>query len=137
MLTRYSMDMDGSMEPDEAGWWVRYEDAAKLQETPAPEELKDHKCAELVNRLRTIAIAFHDHDQLREIIAAEIRPLFRAAQQSSALTDEQVDRILSTQIPGGSSARDWFLPFRDEKGLNNIRCTARRMLDAYEQRKSK
>lgn len=32
-LTRFSQDMDGSMEPDEDGPWVRYEDVAAI---PAP-----------------------------------------------------------------------------------------------------
>ena len=56
------------------------------------EKMKDHKYAELVNTLRTIAVAFHDHGQLRERIAAEIRPLFCAAQPRKAvkLTHHQI-----------------------------------------------
>lgn len=30
MLTRFSIDMDGSMEPDETGQWVRYEDVVRV-----------------------------------------------------------------------------------------------------------
>lgn len=44
------------------------------------------------------------------------------------LSDEQVDRILSTQIPGGSAARDWFLPHEAPKGLANVRDVVRRMV---------
>lgn len=31
MIQRFSIGMDGSMEPDEAGQWVRYEDAVRVQ----------------------------------------------------------------------------------------------------------
>ena len=33
-LTRFSLDMDGSMEPDDEGRWVRYEDVAALVAPP-------------------------------------------------------------------------------------------------------
>jgi len=46
------------------------------------------------------------------------------------LTDKEVDRILSTPIPGGSVARDWFLPHEQARGLANVRNVVRRMLDA-------
>lgn len=43
-----------------------------------PEVLKDRETADLVNRLRDIAVKFHSSEQLRERIAAEIRPAARA-----------------------------------------------------------
>jgi len=43
------------------------------------------------------------------------------------LTDEQVDRILSTVVPGGSQARDWFLPHPSPRATNNVRDVVRRM----------
>lgn len=44
------------------------------------------------------------------------------------LSDDQVDRILQTQMPGGSRAADWFLPHEHPKGLANVRDVVRRML---------
>ena len=46
------------------------------------------------------------------------------------LTDNEVDRMLSARIPGGSSARDWFLPHELPKGLANVRDVVRAMLAA-------
>lgn len=42
--------------------------------------------------------------------------------------DEQIDRLLDTVVPGGSQARDWFLPHDTEKGLANVRTVVRLML---------
>jgi hypothetical protein len=60
---------------------------------------------------------------------------FKAALQSQSntdgwVTDEQIDRILSTVQPGGSQARDWFLPHEHPKGLENVRNVVRSMLSA-------
>jgi hypothetical protein len=44
-------------------------------------------------------------------------------------SDEELDRILSTRIPGGSAARDWFLPHDTERGLENVREVVQRMFD--------
>ena len=46
------------------------------------------------------------------------------------MTDEDVDKLLSVQVPGGSSARDWFLPHETEKGLENVRNVVRLMVAA-------
>lgn len=46
------------------------------------------------------------------------------------LTDEQVDRMLGAYIPGGSSARDWFLPHELPQGLVNVRNVVRAMFAA-------
>lgn len=44
------------------------------------------------------------------------------------LANAQVDRILLASIPGGSTALAWFLPYANERGLNNIRDVVRRMV---------
>ena len=44
------------------------------------------------------------------------------------MTNEQIDRLLSTRIPGGSEARDWFLPHETERGLDNVRDVVRRIV---------
>ena len=41
--------------------------------------MKEHEARELVNRLRDIAIKYHDYGCLREKIAAEIRPLISSS----------------------------------------------------------
>ena len=46
------------------------------------------------------------------------------------VTDAQIDRLLSVRVPGGSEARDWFLPHESEKGLENVRQVVRLMLAA-------
>lgn len=46
------------------------------------------------------------------------------------LTDEEVDRVLDTPIPGGSTARHWFMPHEHPKSLSNVREVVRRMIDA-------
>jgi hypothetical protein len=46
-----------------------------------------------------------------------------------ALTDREVDRILSVRIPGGSEARHWFLPHDTKKGLENVRNVVRAMIE--------
>jgi hypothetical protein len=51
-------------------------------------------------------------------------------QEAVALTDEQVDRMLSAVIPGGSAARDWFLPHEHQRGLENVRGVVRAMYAA-------
>lgn len=45
------------------------------------------------------------------------------------LSDVDIDRALSTPIPGGSAARDWFLPHESERGLANVRDVVRRMVE--------
>ena len=47
-----------------------------------------------------------------------------------SLTDEQIDRALSTVIPGGSQARDWFLPHESDRGLQNVRQVVRLMIES-------
>ena len=37
------------------------------------------------------------------------------------MTNEEVDRILSARVPGGSEVRDWFLPHETDRGLENVR----------------
>lgn len=49
------------------------------------------------------------------------------------MTDYEVDKLLSTTIPGGSQARDWFLPHDTEQGLKNVRDVVRRMFAAKNQ----
>ena len=44
-------------------------------------------------------------------------------------TDAEVDRMLDVPIPGGSRARDWFLPHGTKKGLENVREVVRRMVN--------
>lgn len=44
------------------------------------------------------------------------------------LTDDVVDRILRTHIPGGSQARDWFLQHESELGEANVRDVVRAMI---------
>ena len=46
------------------------------------------------------------------------------------LTDAQIDRLLSVRVPGGSEARDWFLPHENDKGLANVRQVVRLILAA-------
>lgn len=46
-------------------------------------------------------------------------------------SDKEVDRILDTQVPGGSSARDWFMAHHHERGLRNVREVVRRMLATW------
>lgn len=50
--------------------------------------------------------------------------------EAAPLTDAQVDRMLGAYIPGGSNARDWFLPHENDKALNNVRDVVRRMVGA-------
>lgn len=56
------------------------------------------------------------------------------ASAPAALSDEQIDKILSTPIPGGSQARDWFLPHELPKGLANVRNVVRALLAASHKR---
>lgn len=49
---------------------------------------------------------------------------------SEPMTDEQIDRALSTVIPGGSQARDWFLPHESDRGLQNVRQVVRLMIES-------
>ena len=46
------------------------------------------------------------------------------------MTNETIDRLLSAPIPGGSQARDWFLPHDTERGLENVRDVVRRLVAA-------
>lgn len=48
---------------------------------PEPEPVKDHEIAELVNRLRAIAMEFHDTQQLRDRIAREVVPMMKRIPQ--------------------------------------------------------
>lgn len=50
------------------------------------------------------------------------------------MKNEEVDRLLSTPIPGGSQARDWFLPHDTERGLDNVRDVVRRIVAADRER---
>ena len=46
------------------------------------------------------------------------------------MSDEQIDKLLSTRIPGGSSTRDWFLPHDTQRGLENVRDVVSRLVAA-------
>ena len=60
------------------------------------------------------------------------RAALTAAQQAqperAPLSDAEIDRVLGTHIPGGSHARDWFLPHELPKGKENVRDVVRRMI---------
>lgn len=62
--------------------------------------------------------------------------LSQPAASQEALTDAQVDQMLSASIPGGSAARDWFLPHESAKGLANVRDVVRLMLRTHPQQPS-
>lgn len=76
-----------------------------------------------------------------DIVAADLREMRKRAEIAEAKlegwqlvpkepTDAEVDRMLSARIPGGSLARDWFLPHDLPKGLTNVRGVVRAMLAA-------
>lgn len=46
------------------------------------------------------------------------------------MDNKLIDKALSAPIPGGSNARDWFLPHDTERGLENVRDVVRRMFAA-------
>lgn len=46
------------------------------------------------------------------------------------MKDEEADRLLDTPIPGGSQARDWFLPHDTSRGRQNVRDVVRRMVES-------
>lgn len=75
--------------------------------------------AEELRRLRA------EVDQL----CAELTALREQPAVAQPLTDKQIDAILSTAIPGGSCARDWFLPHETDRGLANIREVVRLMVE--------
>jgi len=64
-------------------------------------------------------------EKLAEAFLARFDP---APIQQAELSDDQVDRVLLTQIPGGSRAADWFRPYEGAKGLANVRYVVRLML---------
>lgn len=47
-----------------------------------------------------------------------------------SMTNEEVDRLLRTPIPGESQAKDWFLPHDTERGLENVRDVVRHLVSA-------
>lgn len=49
---------------------------------------------------------------------------------AEASDDEMIDSLLKTQIPGGSQAKDWFLPHDNPRALANVRDVVRRMIGA-------
>lgn len=63
--------------------WRRFDVAPGLlyAAPPAPAVMKDHQIRELVNKLRDVAIQYHDKQQLRERIAHSVR----AAMQGKAV----------------------------------------------------
>lgn len=75
-----------------------------------------------------------DKQRARDAYAAGMGDLLVAQGLGLALadpqkfTDGQVDRILRTHVPGGSTALAWFLPYANERGLANIRDVVRLML---------
>lgn len=48
----------------------------------------------------------------------------------TAPTEQMIDMALAANIPGGSDARDWFLPHESDKAKRNIRDVVRAMLSA-------
>ena len=50
------------------------------------------------------------------------------------MTNQEIDKLLSTPIPGGSQARDWFIPHDTERGLENVRDVVRRIVAANQER---
>ena len=57
--------------------------------------MKDHEIRELVNHLRDIAVAYHDHDSLRERIAHVVKKAIRSdrAQQSFRRFMDEYDHL--------------------------------------------
>ena len=52
-MTRFDLDMDGSMEPSEHGRWVRYEDAQRTWVGLTDEEMRDLEKQFNAERVRT------------------------------------------------------------------------------------
>lgn len=89
-----------------------------------------HTCDSVSGALRDAAREVASlEDSARHLVAA-LREEVEASpfDPQPNLTDEQVDRMLSAPIPGGSQARDWFLPHEAAKGLANVRNVVRAMV---------
>lgn len=48
------------------------------------------------------------------------------------LTDAEIDKMLRARIPGGSDARDWFLPHESDQAQANIRAVVRAMFATHQ-----
>lgn len=60
--------------------------------------MKDHEFRELVNTLRDVAVAYHDHESLRERIR---RVLSDALKRQEPVAYKHRDGMLSKRLPGG------------------------------------
>lgn len=67
--------------------------ALKRQADADGEPIKDHVIAHMVNRLRDVAIRFHDSQQLRERIAGVIVPVLKAGHKPAPAQQEAVANI--------------------------------------------
>lgn len=86
-------------------------------------------CDEKLRRaVKTVLEGWTLPTDARKILEAAVYATPQPAEP--ALTDKLIDRILSAPIPGGSAARDWFLPHDTELGLSNVRRVVREMLRA-------
>lgn len=74
----------------------------------------------------------HPNEKQRLYTADQMRAYALDALQSqpaaAGVSDAEINRILSTPIPGGSVASHWFLPHDTGKGLANVRDVVRAML---------
>lgn len=124
------------MTPDGEGWRMRFEPPVTdvpLGWTPLYTELvvsKETVNARLLDAKRIMKQALntlftaHTPQQGAEIIRDMQNYISIEAEQAKPvpeLTDEQVDKLLSIRVPGGSEIRDWFLPHDLPKGLENVR----------------
>lgn len=87
------------------------------------------KLREALRALTEIATASDDSTVKGLKQLAELRLTTLQTQPAAAgVSDAEIDRILSTPIPGGSVASHWFLPHDTDKGLANVRDVVRAML---------
>lgn len=100
-------------------------DSAHGKWLPAPQQATPEPLGEPFGHFRALPFGWEqcgEHDD--GAVALYTRPA------PGVPDDAEVDRILSTSIPGGSAARDWFLPHETPKGLANVRDVVRAMLAA-------
>ena len=103
-ITRFDMDMDGSMEPSEHGQWVRYEDVKKLKQEQGEPMLKRLDPDDAWNFAKNV---WNEMDRkampgiYMQLVTESIVKHYTKPQQRKPLTDEQkakVARMFSDRI---------------------------------------
>jgi hypothetical protein len=91
-MTRFDMDMDGSMEPSEHGQWVLYEDVQLQQEQRSDSEQLGEPVAWMDKENHDVIVSAKDWDNIDPLWYWMYRPLYTTPQPAPQRSEDTTQK---------------------------------------------